>query len=476
MLAVLIILCALIWLPILVYQISNRGFLVLIIWLAVAPFVSNLAMGRTNPFFKPLKTPEQNSFHGIEPRSSTYNTISMEEMIEQPTRLLITLYMIVLILNSLLIKKRIAPIDRTEVCMGIFALMLLANVYLLSDRFGYSLRLVYDAFIVPFFSYFIARRLVLNVGQLQRLIQLMGYLGGCFFLIGLAEYVIEPGLVSHINGPFRSGTGYFYALMAVFFVMISDSISSRRDGHAKQMFSPFLRWSIVGLIPVTIVMIGSRGAWVGFLCGLWIFMLLGYRVLSISKKIMAIGTLLILVPVLILSTYSLIPKEFVEEHITQMDTVEWRFKRWNVAFQKARETYILGIGFNNLRDILEENLGSDAHVHNSFLTFFVELGGVGLAMFFAIIASLTRLGLRLYRLGRHPRDRLRGAAVLAMLAAYLIPGFFANTILTADFSILYMFVFIGGLAGFYNQSRLVIDSRQMAGMWYQRKTPIDISL
>ncbi len=53
MLTILLLICLVIWLPVLLYQIKERAFLVLVIWLFVAPVAVNLvSRPNTNPFFQ----------------------------------------------------------------------------------------------------------------------------------------------------------------------------------------------------------------------------------------------------------------------------------------------------------------------------------------------------------------------------------------------------------------------------------------
>jgi O-antigen ligase len=207
-------------------------------------------------------------------------------------------------------------------------------------------------------------------------------------------------------------------------------------------------------------------------------MILGYRAVRSAKKIFVIGVALILIPVMSIAIYTLIPESFfkadiITSDVANIDTIKWRLQRWNVAIAEGMKSSIFGIGLGNLRDILGEQLGNSNNAHNSYLTLFTELGLVGFIPFAAIMVSLIRLGLRLYHRGRLTRDRLRGAACVAMLVAYLMPGLFANTILgTLDFSTLYLFVLLGGCARVYNLPQFVPASRRIARMGRQGKPPM----
>jgi hypothetical protein len=88
------------------------------------------------------------------------------------------------------------------------------------------------------------------------------------------------------------------------------------------------------------------------------------------------------------------------------------------------------------------------------LTFLAELGIVGLLTYLAIVTAIIRMGLRLYQQGMYARDRWHGVTVVAIMAAYLLPALVSNTLNSKELSHVYVYAFMGGIAGLYSQRLL----------------------
>lgn len=452
MLTVIVILCALIWLPILFHQITHRGLVVLLVWLFVAPVATNLVHGKTNPFFESsTATWERGRTASVEVLSKNPQDITVFEVVNRPTRLVFCLFIFVLLVDVLLKRKRVMSLDRTEICMVIFCLILLANIFMQSERLPWSLRQATDGYAIPFFAYYVARRLVISEDGFFHLTRVLGYLGFYLIIIGLVERVAYPGLVYRLRGPFGSENSYYYVLMVTFFAVLLSTICSRAIPEEKQALHPCVRWFVLCLAPVIILLTWTRGNWVGFLMGAWVFLFLGYRLIRGSRKMGLVGIVLLLVPVMVLAVKALVADEYIAGRILSAGTVEFRLARWQVAMQEGAQHPIFGVGFQNLQMLLGRKLGgrfaSAAHAHNLFVSTFAELGLVGLLAYLAILASVIGTGLTLYRRGRNSQDRWRGVAIIAVMVAFMIPGIFN---MGGDSMSVYAYFLVGGIAGLYS--------------------------
>jgi hypothetical protein len=129
MLDLLFILCALIWLPILFYHINYRCFSVVAIWFFVAPVASKVVNYPShNPIFNtsgPIYTPENQMDEPDDFRTGGHsaddNPIRLNQLLE-PTRTLLGTILAVFFLNALVKRKLL---DRTEICMIVFSIILL---------------------------------------------------------------------------------------------------------------------------------------------------------------------------------------------------------------------------------------------------------------------------------------------------------------------------------------------------------------
>jgi len=90
-----------------------------------------------------------------------------------------------------------------------------------------------------------------------------------------------------------------------------------------------------------------------------------------------------------------------------------RFERWDLAFRAIQKQPLLGQGFGQEWNYLSL-LGSEGRAHNAYLTVWLELGLLGLALFLAAIFQFVSAGLRLYK---NPECRSHGALILALMMA-----------------------------------------------------------
>ena len=344
--------------------------------------------------------------------------------------------------------------------MCVFSVILLAGVLLWSKRLYWSLHIASDAFLTPFLAYYIFRRLITSEERLHRLIQVLGYMGCYVIIISLLERLVHQDLFHRLSGPFRSGSTLHVVMATVFFVVLSESLRSRDLPAREWAFPRGIRWFVVCLIPVVILLTWSRGNWVGFFMGLWVFLLLGFRLLHISWKTATIGLILILLPVIVISVPALVPEQIIDARVGNTNTVYGRFATWQIALQKGTTHPLLGIGLLNLRAILAstnlhlQGIGNFSSVHQSFLAIFAEQGALGLLAYLAIVGSIFSTGLSLYRSGPAPQDRWRGIAVITIMVAYLMPALFASTL--HEVAVLHhalVYIFAGGIAGLYGRRR-----------------------
>ncbi|NIM98696.1 MAG: hypothetical protein GTO24_11645, partial [candidate division Zixibacteria bacterium] len=352
MLKILIIVSVLIWFLILLFLISQRGFVLLLIWLLIAPVVSNLVnRPGSNPFFK--TTPVTQS----KPRGHAYityeTTIRPRDLLE-PTRLIFIVFLVLFLAGYVADRKRLGALDTTEILMCAFSFILIASVLFQSRRLAFGLHVVADAFVVPFLGYFIARKLVTSEDRLRKLMKVMGYLGLYLIVISLIERLTHQEVLYRLTGPFESIHMFYVVMTVVFFVMFLDSMSSQ--GFAGEQAVPrSIRRFVLYMSPVIIFLNWTRGGWAGFLLGLWVFLFLGRRQVNFLQKLGAVGSVLILLPVTAAGVYALQPQEIIEERIANVSNVYARLGAWRIIIQEAIKRPILGIGLNNLRDELYES-------------------------------------------------------------------------------------------------------------------------
>jgi O-antigen ligase len=461
----LVIILALPWLLIFLDFILRRNFMALLGWVLLAPGVTYLLQ----------VSPRSSLYHDGGATLKNYDkdfylkqatNITVQELLD-PTRLLFILLFTILVLTVLLKKTRYVPPDRTEIWMSIFSVILLANVLLWSNRLVFGLRVAVDCFIVPFLAYFVARRLVTSDHRLHQLLHVLGYMGVFLVLFCLIERLITPGLFYRLRGPFTSTNVLYVITAVVFFTAFLDSAAKRSEPHNKATLSKGIRWFLLLMSPAIIALNLTRGDWLGFLLALGTFWFLGHPYIDSRRRSTAVALISILPIILGIFLLSVVPAEFFEGRIGDTDNWVGRLATWKAILVHIQQAPFLGLGLNNLQAILGQQntlysgIRNYSTTHNSYLALLGELGLVGLFAYLAVISSIIKSALKLYRQGICLQDRWRGITLLAIIIAYQIPSLFGNTLYIPEPSHAYVYVLAGAIASL-NSKVLPFPSRRLA--------------
>jgi O-antigen ligase len=460
----LLILFIIVWLPLLLYQMTNRGFVVLLVWLFIAPVASNIInLPSRNPFFQ---SPDEYRSRYVDKVTKDFY-FTEESKIElrrwfEPTRLLFISFIIVFILKGLLRQQRLGPFDSVEIWMFLLTLILLLSTFLKSINRIYSLRVVLDGFMVPFLAYFISRRFVTTERRLIQLNQVFIYMATYLIILGLIERMVHYDVLTYrLEGPFRNKHAISIATILPFFVVLADTLYAGSVRAGKVIVARSVRWFVLILAPVIVGISMTRGVWVGFLLGLWGFVAMGGRMIGISRKMITWGLFLLLLPMATALILALTPSEIIEGRVVGESTVYGRIATWTALLQAGAKSPLFGIGLNNSRNVLYDTklqfhgLNRYKSVHNSYLALFVEQGIIGLFAYLAIVTCIMRMGMSLYRKGSQPRERWWGVIVVAVMIAYLVPALFESKLHTPNAMLsVYVYALVGGVAGLYGRHRV----------------------
>jgi hypothetical protein len=452
------VICLLPWMVLLLRQCVSRTFLVLIIWLLIAPVVTNFSRGMGNITLNQTSTIQTRDFDQKAAKITLYKLF-------KPTRALFILLLGVFALEYITYSRRPAPLDRTEIEMGIYSLLLIGSVLLKSRRLAFGLHVAIDAFIVPFLAYYLTRRLVTSESRFRQLTAAIGYMGAYIIIICLVESVLYRGYVDRWSGEFEYHrvTGLFekrdllaIVMAVVFFAVLAELFGGKDSTDGKRALPRSVSWFVILLAPVVTLLTYTRGSWVGFAMGLGVMLFLGRRLINFSSKIGFIGIALILLPVILVGVKFVASKDFTEGRVGNVANLYGRFATWQATIDEAAKNPVFGIGLNNLYSELRtektEYGGFSGYTtpHNAFLAIFAELGLAGLLLYLAITTAIFQMGLRLYRRGACFKDRWRGLAVIGIMVAYHVPALFEHLIYHASVAHVYVYAFAGSVAGLYN--------------------------
>ena len=227
-----------------------------------------------------------------------------------------------------------------------------------------------------------------------------------FYQSPLVPIVHNDRLVSKAaTATFGHGNNLGAYLVPVLLLSVSLLISKR----TKRTGWVFIFLTL--LLGISLIFTFSRGAWVGFLCGIILMLILSRHYKT--------GFLLLLV---FTSVFLLSPE--VRERITytlQPGGDSHRLPVWNASLQLIREHPFIGNGIGLFMDQCHQLLPARlTYAHNCYLQIWVETGFFSLVVFLLFLGTLLYHGVRAYLKNHDPI--LLG--ILCGVFGFLVHSFF----------------------------------------------------
>jgi len=210
----------------------------------------------------------------------------------------------------------------------------------------------------------------------------------------------------------ENGMGAFQSQFAVFFLALGSFAKKK-----------YVRWGLYGIALTCIyclVLTLSRGSYFGFLVGI---LVLGF----IKER-----KYLLMLVILMFSWQAVVPRAVQERVLMTYEEEEGldssaqeRVDLWQDALQVIGQNPVLGTGFDTYKFM--GRVGPYQDTHNYYLKVFLELGLVGLLLFFWLIVSAFRLSWRLFRCpGEDPLLTALGCALVATLSCTVLVNLFGD--------------------------------------------------
>jgi O-antigen ligase len=154
-----------------------------------------------------------------------------------------------------------------------------------------------------------------------------------------------------------------------------------------------IRWTFLGYVPaaaVTVLLSASRGAFVALALALSLIVWT-YPRLRFWPRALVVGSGLataIVIPLVV-------PPASFDRLLQGVDEVRegsltGRVRIWEAGLDAYREHPFLGVGMGAFRTSVAPELGQPWAAHNTYLGILVELGLVGMAIFFAVLVAAAR--------------------------------------------------------------------------------------
>ena len=244
-------------------------------------------------------------------------------------------------------------------------------------------------------------------------------------LYGLYQYKfgveMEDKWVDAVNNPDVKTRVYSVFgnpnILAEYLIMIIP-ISASLFWYSKKIHKKaiFLITSLI--LTIALVLTLSRGGWVGFAFGIFIFIIL------IEKKL-----LLSIIPIVLAGVYFL-PQSIVNRILTIGNLGDssnaYRIRLWKITLEIIRDNWLVGVGFGYIpfKTTFETYIRTMPayHSHNTYLQTMGEMGILGLIVFIMLIFVLYKYSIKRLMKQEDRYIRTMAGGVLAGLAALLAHG------------------------------------------------------
>lgn len=276
---------------------------------------------------------------------------------------------------------------------------------------------------------FIIVNSVKDKNQLNVLLTMFTFVATIVALYGLYQYKIginieakwvdkasNPDITTRIFSVF--GNPNIFAEYLIMSIPISVSLFWTSKKILKKMI--FLLTSLI--LITALVLTFSRGGWLGFAFGIFIFILL------VEKRL-----LLSLIPISIISIF-VIPASILNRIISIVNLSDtsnsYRIRLWKITLDVIRDNWLVGVGFGHIpfKQTFETYIRTmpTYHAHNTFLEITAEMGIVGLIILLTILFVIYKYSIR--NLMKHQDKYLKviTAGLLAGLSSVLCHGLVEN--------------------------------------------------
>ncbi|NLX61469.1 MAG: polymerase, partial [Tissierellia bacterium] len=226
----------------------------------------------------------------------------------------------------------------------------------------------------------------------------------------------NPDLQTRIYSVFGNPNIFAEYLIMLIPISLSSFWFSKRI-HKKALF---LITSLVLVLALVLTM--SRGGWIGFAFGIFVFILLVEKRLLLLPIPAAIGGLFILPDAILNRLMSIL--NFADS------SNDYRIRMWKFTLEVIRDNWLVGVGFGHLP--FREAFGRYTrtmvtyHAHNTYLETMAEMGILGFIVFISFLFVLFKYTIKKLIKGNDEYTKIITAGILSGLAAVLVQGLVEN--------------------------------------------------
>ncbi len=336
-----------------------------------------------------------------------------------------------------------------------------------SDRLVAGLLYFGDSYVIPFFFFFLARRVLAGEREFRTFCRVGTVAAVVLAAIGTYECLAHQDLFLSVsrnleaiqsgravvgymrsNGPFNNTDPYAAVLCIFLFLMIYLVRTRSRGPHTVPGSGWWLRL-VVCFTFAGMLFSMLRAYALAFLLGLALRPLFARKVAG-QVCMVALAVLL----TLLVGWKSITASELYRNRLSNSQTMDTRFAIWRVSSHLIPEYFLVGAGFNRYETVQHQiaydvSGAGDAlrpSAHNAAILLLVETGIWGFGVYLIMMALVLRYIWRFRSQCPGPEAREFCAALMGILCVYTLPGLTSTSFENREVTALF-FVCAGALVG-----------------------------
>lgn len=227
--------------------------------------------------------------------------------------------------------------------------------------------------------------------------------------LAVAEYAGQDRLTA-----FGQDQNTLAFLLCIGFTIILDFI--RKNNRSLQ------KYISIGMLFVFVIVILSTGSRTGLILTFLVFSLYLISSGSIKNILLMITLVIVLAPLV----YNYIPESIWDRFLQTNDLVESgnfseRGDIWSAGLLAFKdENFLFGVGYSNFSTMLHNHFGWQMASHNTYLSYLVDFGCIGLLFFLSILFRMCKIIMKIYK-------QYKDVYIFAYLIPFLIVMFVLET-------------------------------------------------
>lgn len=359
-------------------------------------------------------------------------------------------------------------ITRFEIAWTLVSILALASAVAQSNNSAYATRIAVDAFWLPLFAFYFARR-GFNMASGARLL-LVGCMGLALFLFasGAIELVTGIDLFRYkgaefvregerrVNGPFASDSSFAIICLTLFLFLRAAPrlIVARFDRSGKFVYGLATIAAAVGAL-LSLFRIVAFALVVGWVAQ-WSLSRRDQRLRvkgAEFRRLAPVVAVIVVILTLVVSWLVTTVPERSRGRLINTRSVFGRLATWQGAAEIALDNPIFGVGLANYaeyydathyysdveREEIQDTKAADSP-HSNLLWIASELGLFAAAAYIVANLYLLQMGWRALNRAEEHRQRIAAACFLSIVVAYLITGLTLTSGYYSDLNLYFLFL------------------------------------